>query len=1043
MLTRLIEWSLSHRWAVLLGTVALVISGLLAFRALPIDAIPDTTPVQVQVNTVAPALTPTEVERQLTIPIEQALSGLPRVSELRSISKFGLSQVTLQFSDGADLWFARQQVSERLSRVQTPTGIAPPVLGPVATGLGEVFHYLVKSRTRSLEELRTVHDWVIAPQLRAVPGVAEVNAWGGEEKQWHVIVDPRRLQQFSLDLGDVYRALEENNANVGGGVVERAGAASLVLGVGVLDSGKAIEDVVVAARRGVPVRIRDVARVEVGHEIRRGATTADGEGEVVLGLGFMLVGENSHTVTKALARRLEELTRTLPEGITVEPVYERTELVELVLRTVRTNLLEGALLVIAVLFVFLGNWRAGLIVAAAIPLSMLFAFNAMLRFGIAGTLMSLGAIDFGLVVDSSVILVENAERRLAEARDGRSIVEVVRDAAIEVRKPTLFGELIIMVVYLPILALEGVEGKLFRPMALTVIFALLGSALLSMTLMPVLASFALKQGNRPHQEPRLVRFLQRCYRPVLEWALAHARVTLGAAALLVLGAAFAATQLGSEFVPRLSEGTLVINTVRLAEVSLSESVRYGGQIERVLLSRFPDEVQRVWTRTGTAEVATDPMGIELSDVFITLKPREQWTRAATQEELVGEMKAELADLPGMRMAFLQPIEMRVNEMIAGVRSDVGIKLFGDDLDVLKAKAREVEARVKDIPGAADVTVEQVTGQPVMEVVVDRAAVARHGIPARAVLDVVEAMGTRVVGEVREGERRFDLAVRLLEEYREEPAKLASIPVTAPGGDRIPLGRLVTIREVAGPTTIQREWGKRRLVVQANVRERDLGGFVAELRHTLDTGLELPPGYYVRYGGQFEHLERARARLLIVVPVALALIFLLLYLTYHRVLDALRIFAGVPFALVGGVLALLIRGLPFSISAAVGFIALSGVSVLGDMVLVSRVRGLLERGLCVGEAIREAALTRLRPVLMTAAVAAIGFVPMALNTGVGAEVQRPLATVVIGGVLSSTLLTLVVLPVLYTVFGASRNAPTRDTRAIAPTDAALEEKRAAG
>ncbi|AGC48329.1 CzcA family heavy metal efflux protein [Myxococcus stipitatus DSM 14675] len=1042
MLTRLIEWSLSHRWAVLLGTGALVVSGLLAFRALPIDAIPDTTPVQVQVNTVAPALTPIEVERQLTIPIEQALSGLARVSELRSISKFGLSQVTLQFSDGVDLWFARQQVSERLSRVQTPSGIAPPSLGPVATGLGEVFHYLVKSRTRSLEELRTLHDWVIAPQLRAVPGVAEVNAWGGEEKQWHVIVDPRRLQQFSLDLGDIYRALEENNANVGGGVVERAGASSLVLGVGVLDGGKAIEDVVVAARRGVPVRIRDVARVEVGHEIRRGATTADGEGEVVLGLGFMLVGENSHTVTKALAQRLEEVTRTLPEGVTVEPVYERTELVELVLRTVRTNLLEGALLVIAILFVFLGNWRAGLIVAAAIPLSMLFAFSAMLRFGIAGTLMSLGAIDFGLVVDSSVILVENAERRLAEAKDGRSLLEVVRDAAIEVRKPTLFGELIIMVVYLPILALEGVEGKLFRPMALTVIFALLGSAVLSMTLMPVLASFALKRGAKPHSEPRLVRFLQRCYRPVLEWALAHARVTLGAAALLVLGAALAATRLGSEFVPRLSEGTLVINTVRLAEVSLSESVRYGGQIERVLLSRFPDEVLRVWTRTGTAEVATDPMGIELSDVFITLKPREQWRRAETQEELVGEMKAELADLPGMRMAFLQPIEMRVNEMIAGVRSDVGIKLFGDDLDVLKAKAREVETLVKGLPGAADVTVEQVTGQPVMEVVVDRAAVARHGIPARAVLDVVEAMGTRVVGEVREGERRFDLAVRLLEEYREEPTKLASIPVTAPGGERIPLGRLVTIREVVGPTTLQREWGKRRLVVQANVRERDLGGFVEELRHTLDTQLELPAGSYVRYGGQFEHLERARARLLIVVPVSLALIFLLLYLTYHRVLDALRIFAGVPFALVGGVLALLVRGLPFSISAAVGFIALSGVSVLGDMVLVSRVRGLLERGLSVGEAVREAALTRLRPVLMTAAVAAIGFVPMALNTGVGAEVQRPLATVVIGGVLSSTLLTLVVLPVLYTVFGAGRSPSEREPL-DAPTAASPEEGRAVG
>ncbi len=1019
MLTHLIDASLRHRWAVLLGTLALVLSGALAFRALPMDAFPDTTPVQVQVNCVAPALTPLEVERQLTLPVEQALAGLPRLEELRSISKFGLSQVTLQFSDGTDLWFARQQVAERLDQVEVPSGIGRPTLGPVATGLGEVFHYLVRSRTRSLTELRTLHDWIIAPRLRSVPGVAEVNAWGGKEKQWHVVVEPRRLQQFNLSLGDVYRALAENNTNVGGGVVERGGAASLVLGVGILEDGEAIEEVVVAARHGVPVRIRDVAHVEVGHELRRGATTADGEGEVILGLGFMLIGENSHTVTKALAQRLEEVKRTLPEDVMVEPVYERTELVDHVLRTVRTNLVEGALLVIAVLFFFLGNWRAGLIVAAAIPLSLLFAFNAMLRFGIAGTLMSLGAIDFGLVVDSSVILVENAERRLAEARGDREVLEVVRDAAVEVRKPTLFGELIIMVVYLPILALEGVEGKLFRPMALTVIFALLGSALLSMTLMPVLASFALKRGGGSHREPRLVSLLKRGYRPVLDWALAHTRAVLASAGLLVLGAVAAATQLGSEFVPRLSEGTLVINTVRLAEVSLTESLRYGGQIEKVLLTRFPNEVQRVWTRTGTAEVATDPMGIELSDVFITLKPREAWKRATTQDELVAEMKAELADMPGMRMAFLQPIEMRVNEMIAGVRSDVGIKLFGDDLDVLKAKAREMEGLVKAIPGAADVTVEQVTGQPVLEVAVDRAAVARYGIPTRAVLDVVEAMGTRRVGEVREGERRFDLAVRLSEEYRDDPVKLATVLVTAPGGERVPLGRLTTVREVSGPTTLQREWGKRRIVVQTNVRDRDLGGFVDEVRRTLEQKLALPTGYYLRFGGQFENLQRARERLLIVVPMALALIFLLLYLTYRRVLDCVRIFAGVPFALVGGVLALLLRGLPFSISAAVGFIALSGVSVLGDMVLVSRVRDLLDRGRALNDALREAALSRLRPVLMTAAVASIGFLPMALNTGVGAEVQRPLATVVIGGVLSSTVLTLVVLPVLYLSAAARR------------------------
>lgn len=1020
MLTRTIDWSLRHRGAVLVGTVALVVAGLLAFRSLPIDALPDTTPTQVQVNAVAPALTPTEVERQLTIPLEQVLGGLPGLVELRSVSKFGLSQLTLQFKDGTDVWFARQVINERLGEVSLPAGIARPTLGPVSTGLGEVFQYVVKSKTQSLEELGALHDWVIAPQLRSVSGVAEINTWGGAEKQWQVVVDPRRLQKFDLGLGDLYRALEENNLNVGGGMIEQGGAGTLVLGVGILESGPQIEEVVVAAREGVPVRVRDVARVEVGREIRRGAATADGEGEAVLGLGFMLIGENSHAVTAALAQRLEELKRTLPEDVVVETVYQRTELVELVLRTVQKNLFEGALLVIAVLFIFLGNLRAGLIVAAAIPLSMLFAFGAMVKFGIAGTLMSLGAIDFGLIVDSSVIMVENAEKRLAEGSP-RPVLEVVRDAAVEVRKPTLFGELIIMGVYLPILALEGVEGKLFRPMALTVIFALLGSALISMTLMPVLASFALRKGTA-HSEPRLVRFLKRLYRPALEWSLGHARVILIGAVVLVLGAGLAATRLGSEFVPRLSEGTLVINTIRLAEVSLTESVRYGTQIEKTVLEKFPDEVRRVWTRTGSPQVATETMGIELADVFITLQPREQWKRATTQEELANELKAELADMPGMRMSFLQPIEMRVNELVAGVRGDLGIKLFGDDLDLLKAKAREIEGLVQGIPGATDVTVEQLTGQPVLEVRVDRAAIARYGIPARDVLDVVAAVGTRVTGEVREGERRFALAVRLEDQYRDNPALLATVLVSAPGGERIPLGRLATLRQVSGPTTLHREWGKRRIVVQANVRGRDLGGFVSEVQETLDRQLELPPGYYLRFGGQFENLERARNRLLIVVPLALALIFGLLYLTYRRVLDSLRIFAGVPFALVGGVLALHLRGLPFSISAAVGFIALSGISVLGDMVLVSRVRQLLRRGLELPEAIRDAALSRLRPVLMTSAVAAIGFLPMALNTGVGAEVQRPLATVVIGGILSSMVLTLIVLPVLYEVFGAGAPRP---------------------
>jgi heavy metal efflux system protein len=1035
VLTFIIDASLRHRWVVLAATAALVVAGLLSLRALPIDAFPDTTPVQVQVNLAAPALTPVEVERQLTVPIEQALAGVPHVDELRSLSKFGLSQVTVRFSDDTDVWFARQVVSERLGRVEVPAGVARPTLGPLATGLGEVFHYLVKSKTRSLEELRTLHDWVIAPQLRSVRGVAEVNAWGGDEKQWHVVVDPRRLQQFDLSLADLYLALEKNNANVGGGIVERAGGASLVLGVGALDGQRSIEDVVVAARGGVPIRVRDLGAVEVGRELRRGATTAGGEGEAVLGLGFMLMGENSHAVTAALAERLAALKRTLPPDVTAEPVYQRTELVDLVLRTVGTNLFEGALLVIAVLFFFLGSVRAGLIVAAAIPLSMLFAFDAMLRFGVAGTLMSLGAIDFGLLVDSSVIMVENAERRLGEATGQRSVREVVRDAAVEVRKPTLFGELIIMVVYLPVLTLEGVEGKLFRPMALTVVFALIGSALLSMTLMPVLASLALGRPGKVHREPRLVQFLKRRYLPVLGWALAHPRVVLGAAGALVVAGALGATRLGSEFLPRLSEGTLVINTVRLAEVSLTESVRYGTQIEKVILRKFPHEVLRVWTRSGSPEVATDPMGIELSDVFVTLKPREQWKRASTQDELVAELKAELGDLPGMRMAFLQPIEMRVNEMIAGVRSDVGIKVFGDDLDVLKATAREIEAVVRAIPGAADVSVEQVTGQPVIEVTVDRAAISRYGIPAAEVLDVVAAMGTRKTGEVREGERRFDLAVRLAEPFRTDPGQLATILVKSPAGERVPLGRLATVREVSGPTTIQREWGKRRLVVQANVRGRDLGGFVAEVQRRLDEAVGLPEGYYLRYGGQFENLVRARERLATVVPIALALVFALLYLTYGRLLDSLRIFAGVPLAMVGGVMALLLRGMPFSISAAVGFIALSGVSVLGDMVLVSRIRQLLAGGMAIDAAIREAAASRLRPVLMTAAVAMFGFLPMALSTAPGAEVQRPLATVVIGGLISATLLTLVVLPVLYSRFGSRAESPLRSTAVTGPGEAA--------
>jgi len=1027
----LIQTSLRYRLVVLLAALGVAVGGVIAFKRLPLDAFPDTTPIQVQVNTVAPALSPLEIERQVTFQVEQALAGLPGLDEVRSLSRFGLSQVTLIFADGTNLWLARQVVSERIQGITLPPNIERPRLGPVATGLGEVFHYLV-SGDRPLAELRTAHDWTIRPQLRSLAGVAEINAWGGDERQFQVEVDPGQLHARGLTLAQLIDALERNNGNVGGGLLNQPGTSLMVQGVGIVTKIDDIREIIVAEKDGVPIRVRDVARVVLGSEIRRAAVTADGKGEVVLGLGFMMMGENSHDVTQRLAVRLEEVKKTLPPGIQVRPVYARTTLVEQVLQTVRTNLLEGALLVIAVLFMCLGNLRAGLIVAAAIPLSMLFAFNLMLQAGIAGSLMSLGAIDFGLIVDSSVIMVENSVRRLAEDKSGRSKLEIVREAAIEVRKPTLFGELIIMIVYLPILALEGMEGKLFRPMALTVIFALVGSMVLSLTLMPVLASLLLPR-HINERENLVMRGLRRIYAPVLDWALRHRGLVLAGAVLGLGNGVFLATQLGSEFVPKLQEGTIVINTVRLAGVSLEESARYGTRVEKALLAKFGNEIEHIWTRTGTPEVATDPMGIEVSDVFITLKPVSEWRHAEDQRGLVTAMQNELARLPGMRAAFTQPIEMRVNEMVAGIRSDIGVKLFGDDLELLKTKAREIEKVVKGIPGATDVAVEQVTGQPMLQVEVDRVAIARRGIASSEILSVVEALGTREVGFLQEGERRFPITVRIADRYRADPEAVGAVPVTATNGDRIPLSQLARLSIVDGPTAVNREWAKRRIVVQANVRGRDIGSFVHDVQAAIAENVQLPPAYFVRYGGQFEHLERARARLLVVVPIALTLIFVLLYFTYGKVLDALRVFTGVPFAAVGGIAALWLRDLPFSISAGVGFIALSGVSVLGDMVLVSTVQQLREKGMGLADAVHSAAHRRLRPVLMTALVASIGFVPMALNTGIGAEVQRPLATVVIGGVISSTLLTLVVLPVIYLMFARRRVAttpsPTQETSTL--------------
>lgn len=1033
MLNSIVDWSLKNRFVVLIATAAVCVAGLLAFRRLPIDAFPDTTPVQVQVNTVAPALSPLEIERQATAPIEQAISGLPHLQEVRSISKFGLSQVTCTFEDGTDIYLARQVVSERLLAVELPPSIQRPRLGPVATGLGEVFQYLVTGQGKSLSELRTVHDWVIRPQLRPIPGVAEVNAWGGDERQIQVAIDPQKLQKYDVTLAQVAEALEANNANVGGGTLDQAGQSNLIQGVGIVTGLPDIERIVIAAHDGVPIRIRDVARVADGREIRRGAVTADGKGETVLGIGFMLMGENSHEVTARLDARLAEIRKTLPKGIDVSPVYERTTLVDRVLHTVKVSLFEGAILVIAVLFVLLGNLRAGLIVAAAIPLSMLFALDLMVRAGIAGSLMSLGAIDFGLIVDGSVIMIENSVRHIAEDDDKRTRVQVVRDAATEVLRPAMFGGLIIMLVYLPILALEGVEGKMFRPMALTVIFALLGSMLFSLTVMPVLASFLLPRRLR-ERENAIMRAVKRAYRPALAAALRHRWTVLAISAALLVGSGALATQLGSEFIPRLKEGALVINTVRLAGVSADESARYGTQIERHLLAQFPDEIERVWTRTGTAEVATDPMGLELSDVFITLKTPDHWKRAATQDELVTHMEDALSSLPGTRVSFTQPIEMRVNEMVAGVRADLGIKLFGDNLDVLRREAAEVEAAVRGVSGAEDVASEQITGQPMLQIEVDRDAIARHGIAARDVLDVIRALGSFEVGQLQEGERRFPITLRIDDSYRADDKAIGRILVTAANGDRIPLSRLATLRFVEGASTVNREWAKRRILVQANVRGRDIGSFVADVQRAIAAKVHLPPGYYVQYGGQFEHLQRARTRLMLVVPLALALILVLLYFTYQRLLDGLSVFSGVPLAVVGGVVALWLRGLPFSISAGVGFIALFGVAVLNGLVLVSAIRSFLVRGIALREAIQHAAEQRIRPVLMTALVASLGFLPMALNTGIGAEVQRPLATVVIGGLVSATLLTLLVLPVLYT-FLAPKNLTPPATVARLPGDTA--------
>ena len=1036
MLNALIGFSLHNRFLVLLAAGLLVALGARAAGRLPLDAFPDTTPVQVQINTVAPALTPEQVERLISFPVETSLGGLKGLHEVRSVSKFGLSQVVALFGDETDIYFARQQIAERLAEVQLPAGIARPTLGPVATGLGEVYHYLLTSDVYDLTELRTLQDWVIRPRLRRVPGVAEINSWGGFEKQYEARVDPVALAKHELTLDEVVGALRDNAEDFGGGDISAAGEASLVQGLGRPRTVEEIGQIPIEARRGVPIRVRDVGEVAIGHVIRRGGVTAGGRGEAVLGLGFMRMGENSREVTRALDAALADVRQALPPGVKIDVVYERTWLVDRVLATVARNLFEGAILVVAVLFAFLGDLRAGLIVASAIPLSLLFAVTMMERIGIAGSLMSLGAIDFGLVVDSSVVMVENCVRHLAHDRTKRSRIEIVRAAAVEVRRPTLFGELIIMIVYLPILTLEGMEGKLFRPMALTVIFALAASMVLSLTLMPVLASLVLPR-RMAERETLVDRLAHRLFQPVLRLGLRFPRSTLVLVGVASLAALILGRTLGSEFVPKLGEGTIVINTVRLAGVSLDESLEVGMKVEQILKEEFPDEIAAIWTRTGTAEVATDPMGLESSDVFVALTPRERWRRARTQEELVEAMSEVTETLPGMRAVYGQPIEERINEMVAGIRADLGIKLFGDDLAVLERKAAEVARVVGRVPGAADVGAEQGTGQPLLRVEIDRQALSRYGVSSRQVLQAVAAAGGLVVGEVLEPGRRFPLAVRLPASYRADPRALERLLVPTATGGRLPLTQLARLERTTGPATIAREWGQRRLVVQANVRGRDLGSFVREAQERIARAVPLPVGYHIEWGGQFEHMIRAERRLMLVVPLALALILSLLYLTFNSLRDALMIFSGVLFARVGGVLGLWVMGLPFTISAGVGFVALAGASMLEGLVLVSAIRDRMAGGMSKREAIEAARLARLRPVLMTGMVAALGFVPMMLSTGIGAEVQRPLATVVVFGMACDTVLTMLALPVLYLLFDKGPEAEAGEPPGVSGSKVGLQ------
>ena len=1042
MIDALLAFSIRQRWLVMVGVLAIAALGAWNYTRLPIDAVPDITNVQVQINSSAAGYSPLEVEQRITFPIETGMGGLPHLEYTRSLSRYGLSQVTVVFKDGTDIYFARQLVNERIQQVkdQLPTGIQT-AMGPVSTGLGEIYMFAVEGKpgaanTPSATELRTILDWIVKPQLRTVPGVVEVNSIGGFEKQFHVLPDPARLMAYRLSFRDVMTALAANNANVGAGYIERNGEQYLVRTPGQVSTIAEIRDVVIGSRGSVPVRVGDVAEVREGKELRTGAATLNGE-ETVLGTAMLLIGENSRTVAQRVASKLQDIARSLPEGVVARTIYDRTHLVEATIATVEKNLFEGAVLVIIILFVFLGNIRAALATACIIPLSMLFTITGMVHYRVSANLMSLGAIDFGIIIDGAVIIVENCLAILAaeQHRRGRLLsraerFEAILSGAREVVRPALFGMLIIGIVYLPILTLTGVEGKMFTPMAVTVLMILGAAALLSVTFLPA-AIALLVTGRVSEHENILMRAARRAYIPLLDFSIRARVPAVMIAAALVAFTAIAASRMGGEFIPSLDEGDAAVQALRVPGTSLTQSVEMQAALEKRLM-KIP-EVKEVFARVGTAEVATDPMPPSISDGYVMLKPRAEWPDPKKpKRDLVTEIERAAEDIPGSNYELSQPIQLRFNELISGVRSDVGVKIFGDDLDTLLTLAGQVQTVLQAVTGAADVKTEQVAGLPMLTVKLNRAALGRYGLSSADVQALIEiAVGGKEAGHVFEGDRRFEIVVRLPEHLRVDVEAIKGLPIPLPEAHAqspmvraavinspltqvryVPLSALAQIDIAPGPNQISRENGKRRIVVSANVRGRDLGSFVADAQAQIGQKVKLPAGYWIGWGGQFEQLVSATQRLMIVVPIALMLIFLLLFMSLGSAADAALVFSGIPLALTGGVAALLLRGIPLSISAGVGFITLSGVAVLNGLIIIAAIQRLREEGRPLIPAVREGALLRLRAVLMTSLVAPLGFVPMAIATGPGAEVQRPLATVVIGGIISSAVLTLFILPALY-------------------------------